>query len=110
MADTNQELSNQVLTPTALVQTAPGSIVSRTLVDKPAGTVTLFAFAAGQRLSEHTAPYDALVQALAGRARFTVGGLPHELEAGQALIMPANVPHGVETLTDFKMMLTMIKA
>ena len=93
-----------------LVSYAAESIVSRTLVENRAGTVTVFAFAAGQGLSEHTAPFDALVEVLDGEGRFTVGGRPNRVTAGQALLMPANVPHAVEARRRFKMLLTMLRA
>ncbi len=93
-----------------LVSYAAESIVSRTLVENRAGTVTVFAFAAGQGLSEHTAPFDALVEVLDGEGRFTVGGRPNRVTAGQALLMPANVPHAVEARKRFKMLLTMLRA
>jgi len=93
-----------------LVAYAPGAVVSRTLVDKDRGTVTLFAFDAGQGLSEHSAPYDALVIVLDGRAGVTVGGRPVEAVAGHIVLLPANVPHSVRALERFKMMLVMIRA
>ncbi len=92
-----------------LVEYAADSIVSKTIIDKPAGTVTLFAFDAGQKLSEHTTPYDALVQVVDGRAGLTIGGEVVEVPAGQIVIMPANVPHAVEADEKFKMLLTMIR-
>ena len=92
-----------------LVAYGEGAVVSRTLMDSPVGTVTLFAFDAGQGLSEHTAPYDALVQVVEGRGRFTVGGRTHEVAAGQVLLMSANVPHAVRATQRFKMLLTMLR-
>jgi len=86
-----------------------GSIVSRTLLDKDAGTVTLFAFAAGQALSEHTAPFDALVVVLDGDAEVIIAGKSSRLKAGEGIIMPANVPHAVRALGDFKMALVMVR-
>lgn len=93
-----------------LVAYQPGAVVSRTLVKKSAGTVTLFAFDAGQALSEHTAPYDALVHAIDGSATITVGGTAHVVSAGQLLLLPANVPHSLRADTPLKMMLVMIRA
>ena len=93
-----------------LVDYATDSIVSKTIIDKPVGTVTLFAFDAGQKLSEHTAPYDALVQVIDGTGRLTIGGEDHAVSAGQIVIMPANVPHAVTADERFKMLLTMIRA
>ena len=85
------------------------SIVSHMLIDRPAGTVTLFAFAAGQGLSEHTAPFDALVQVLDGDAEIAIAGAPSRLQAGDFVIMPAGIPHAVKSISAFKMLLTMIK-
>jgi quercetin dioxygenase-like cupin family protein len=93
-----------------LVEYSDDSIVSKTILDKPAGTVTLFAFDKGQKLSEHTVPYDALVQILDGRARLTISADNVEVSAGQIVIMPGNVPHGVCADERFKMLLTMIRA
>ncbi|GAF25216.1 uncharacterized conserved protein, contains double-stranded beta-helix domain [Moorella thermoacetica Y72] len=93
-----------------LVDYQEGSIVSRTIIDKKAGTVTLFAFAAGQGLSEHTAPYDALVHVLDGEVEITIAGKPLHVKPGEAVIMPANQPHALRALTNFKMILTMIRS
>ncbi len=98
-----QELAN-------LVEYAENSIVSKTILDKPAGTITLFAFDRGQKLSEHTAPYDAVVQVVDGAARLTIGGEDVNVSAGQIIIMPGNVPHAVAAEEKFKMLLTMIRA
>ncbi|OIP96881.1 cupin [Candidatus Wirthbacteria bacterium CG2_30_54_11] len=93
-----------------LIDYAPGAIVSKTLVDGPAGTLTLFAFAGGQGLSEHTAPYDAIVQVMDGEGVFVIGGEARTVTAGQMLIMPSDVPHAVQTVADMKMLLTMIRS
>jgi quercetin dioxygenase-like cupin family protein len=93
-----------------LVEYAEGSIVSRTIADSPAGTLTLFAFDAGQSLSEHQAPFDAVVQVLDGSAELTIGGRPVPAKAGQVVVMPANVPHAVRAGKRFKMLLTMIRS
>lgn len=93
-----------------LVAYATDSIVSKTILDKAAGTLTLFAFDAGQTLSEHTAPYDAVVQVIDGRGRLTIGGEDNDVRAGEIIIMPANVPHAVTADEPFKMLLTMIRA
>jgi quercetin dioxygenase-like cupin family protein len=93
-----------------LVAYAEGSIVSRTISDGDQGTITLFAFDAGQNLSEHTAPYDAYVQVLDGEAELRIGGMAVIAKAGQLVIMPADVPHAVKAVERFKMMLTMIRA
>ena len=94
----------------SLIELQAGSVVSRTLVKKAAGTLTLFAFDEGEGLSEHTAPFDALVYALEGTVRVDLGGVPHEVNAGEMIIMPANVPHALVALTPFKMMLVLIRA
>jgi quercetin dioxygenase-like cupin family protein len=91
------------------VDYATGAVVSKTILDKKAGTLTLFAFDKGQGLSEHTAPYDATVQIVDGMAELTVGGTPHEVKAGQLFIMPANIPHSLKAVERFKMMLIMIR-
>jgi quercetin dioxygenase-like cupin family protein len=105
-----ENLAAQVLHTTELVSYQEGAVVSRTLVSQKAGTVTLFAFDAGQELSEHTAPYDALVQVLDGETEISIAGQPYRLTTGEAIIMPANDPHAVKALTQFKMMLTMIRS
>lgn len=93
-----------------LVQYQNGAVVSNTLVKGKAGTVTLFAFDAGEGLSEHTAPFDALILALDGSATITVGGHAHAMDAGQVLRLPASVPHAVHADAPFKMMLVMIRS
>jgi quercetin dioxygenase-like cupin family protein len=93
-----------------LVGYQDGSIVSKEIIKKEIGTVTLFAFDAGQGLSEHTAPFDALVQVLDGKAEITISGTLHEVKAGEMLIMPANEPHAVKAQERFKMLLVMIKS
>ncbi len=93
-----------------LVAYQDGAVVSRTLVKRPAGTVTLFAFAEGQELSEHTAPYDALVQVVEGETEIAIAGQPFRLRAGDMIVMPANRPHGVKAVAAFKMLLTMIRS
>lgn len=87
-----------------------GSIVSRTVIDQKNGTVTLFAFAQGQGLSEHTAPFDALAYLLDGEAEVAISGEAFRLQAGEMIIMPANEPHVLKAMKKFKMMLVMIKA
>ena len=87
-----------------------GAVVSRELVRKPAGSVTLFAFDEGQGLSEHTAPFDALVQVLAGEAEISVAGKPHRVPAGEMILLPAGRPHALLAVTRFKMLLTMIRS
>ena len=87
-----------------------GSIVSRKIVDKKEGTITVFAFDAGQNLSEHTTPFDALIQLVEGQGVITIGGKDHNLSAGESIIMPATIPHAVTAKDRFKMILTMIRA
>jgi len=87
-----------------------GSIVSRAVIDKPNGTVTVFAFDKGQALSEHTAPFDAIVHVLDGEVEVTISGKPSVVKPGEMIVMPANDPHALKALTPFKMMLIMVKA
>ncbi|HCT70487.1 hypothetical protein SDC9_35063 [bioreactor metagenome] len=87
-----------------------GGIVSMRVLEKSAGNVSLFAFDKGQKLSEHTAPFDAMIQVTEGEAEIVIGGIINHLVAGQTIIMPANVPHAVNATSRFKMVLTMIKA
>jgi quercetin dioxygenase-like cupin family protein len=94
----------------ALVDYQAGSVVSRTIIDKPAGTLTLFAFDTAQGLSEHTAPFDALVYILDGSAEVTISAMPLRLKQGEMVIMPANQPHALKALHRFKMLLVMIKS
>jgi len=93
-----------------LVQYQPSTVVSRVILKNPGGTVTAFAFDAGEGLSEHTAPFDALVQVTEGEAGVTIAGDAHTVSAGQLLKLPAKVPHAVKAITRFKMLLVMIKA
>lgn len=87
-----------------------GSVVSKEILNKSTGTVTLFAFDKGQGLSEHTAPYDALIIVTQGIAEITLSGEKHKVSAGQMLLMPANAPHALKAQKPFKMVLTMIKS
>ncbi|MFZ0821086.1 MAG: cupin domain-containing protein [Candidatus Acidiferrales bacterium] len=93
-----------------LVNYQEGAVVSRTLVNRATGTVTLFAFDEGQGLSEHTAPFDAMAHLLEGQAEIVVSGKPLPTRAGEAVLMPANQPHSLKALTRFKMLLTMIRS
>ncbi len=104
------ESASQVLTLSELIDYQEGSVVSRTLVDKKTGTVTLFAFDERQGLSEHTAPFDALVYLLDGEAEITVSGNAHFLKKGEMIIMPANQPHALKAVKKFKMILIMIRS
>lgn len=87
-----------------------GSVVSREIISKNTGTVTIFAFDQGQGLSEHTAPFDAMVYVVDGSVEVSIAGNPHKVSAGELIIMPANKPHALKALERFKMMLIMIKA
>jgi quercetin dioxygenase-like cupin family protein len=93
-----------------LVEYSNDSIVSKTILDKSAGTITLFAFDKGQKLSEHTAPYDAVVQVLDGYGQLTIDGQDKQVATGEIIIMPGNVPHSVTAREKFKMLLIMIRA
>jgi quercetin dioxygenase-like cupin family protein len=104
------ELIGNTLTLNELVAYQDGAVVSKTLIDKKIGTVTLFSFDAGQGLSEHTAPYDAMVQVVDGEAEITIDGEPRVVAAGQMIIMPANHPHALKAVKPFKMLLVMIRA
>ncbi len=113
-AENNNEIDPKILSRVVnlahLVDYQEDSVVSRTIVDKNTGTVTLFAFGKGQGLSEHTAPFDALVYVLEGEARITISGESFYLKGGETIIMPADKPHALEALNRFKMMLVMIKS
>jgi quercetin dioxygenase-like cupin family protein len=91
------------------VDYSPEGIVSKRIIDRPVGTVTLFAFDKDQRLSTHSAPYDAMAQVMEGKAEIIINEIPSVLEAGETIIMPAGIPHAVNALEKFKMVLTMIK-
>ena len=104
------KLISQVNRLDALVNYQEGSIVSRTIIDKKAGTLTLFAFSKGQALSEHTAPFDALVYVLDGEADVIISGKKHLVKQGEIIIMPADEPHALNAKQNFKMLLVMIKA
>ena len=93
-----------------LVNYQDGSVVSREIVKKPTGNVTIFAFDEGQGLSEHTAPFDALVHVLEGEADVNIAGKPHRLHSGEMILMPAQQPHALKALKRFKMILTMIRS
>jgi quercetin dioxygenase-like cupin family protein len=93
-----------------LVDYQPGSVVSREILKKPTGRVTLFAFDADEGLTEHTSPFDALVQILEGEAEITISGKPHPVSQGELILMPAGQPHALKAITPFKMILTMIRS
>lgn len=105
-----RSMRRQVLDALELVSYQTDSIVSREIIKKDTGTVTLFAFDQGQSLSEHTSPFDALVNVLEGEVDITISGKAKHLAAGQMIIMPANEPHALKAARRFKMMLIMIKA
>lgn len=110
MNDTQTNLAGKVLALNELVSYQEGAVVSKTLVDrKGLATLTLFSFAAGQGLSEHTAPFDAIVEIVDGEAEITIAGEVHTVRAGEMLIMPANRPHALQAVKPFKMLLTMIR-
>ena len=104
------KLSTQSAKLSDLIEFQEASVVSRTLIDKKAGTVTLFAFDKQERLSEHTASYDALVEIIDGEAEITISGKAHHLKAGEMIIIPANHPHSLKATEKFKMLLTMIRS
>ena len=103
-------LAAQALNVAGLVDYRDGSIVSREVVKKTTGSVTLFAFDEGQGLSEHTAPFDALVHVLEGTADISISGNAHRVQAGELIIMPAHKPHALKAVGRFKMMLVMIRS
>lgn len=104
-----EELKERVLGVNDLIEYQDGAIASRMIVFKPAGTITLFAFDAGEGLSEHSAPYDAILTVTDGTARIEIEGRPFIVAAGQMIILPANKPHAVKADERFKMSLTMIR-
>jgi len=108
MADAS-DLIGVVLNMKDMVSYQPGAVVSRTVIDKSIGTVTVFAFDSGQGLSEHTAPFDALVQIIDGTADIKTAGSVHTVKEGEMIIMPANKPHSLKANTRFKMILIMIR-
>ncbi len=117
MASLNLKLVDPAALPPArparlveLLDYAPGAVVSRVLAKTSGGSVTLFAFEAGQELSEHTAPFDAIVEVLDGEVELTIGGARVPAHAGETVLMPASVPHAVKARTRFKMLLTMLRS
>ena len=110
MTNSTDNLIGRALPLADLVQYQSGAVVSRTVIDKKIGTLTLFSFDDGQGLSEHTAPYDAFVQIVDGAADVTIAGEEHRVSAGEMIIMPANVPHALRAAGKFKMLLVMIRA
>lgn len=100
----------EILSLAEMVSYQAGAVVSRQIIKAEAGNVTLFAFDVDQELSEHTAPFDALVHVVEGNAEIVISGKSFELKSGEAIIMPANEPHAVKATSQFKMLLTMIRA
>jgi quercetin dioxygenase-like cupin family protein len=105
-----EDVSGRVLPLSGVVDYQDGAVVSRTLVKKSTGSVTVFAFDRGQELSEHTVPHDAFVLVIDGEAEITVSGTAHRLKQGDAILMPGNHPHAVKATDRFKMVLSMIRA
>ncbi len=106
----NEFSKSQVFGFSTSVEYAEGAIVSKTVLKKETGNISLFAFDKGEALSEHTAPFDALIQVVDGKGEIIIGGKPYLLESGQSIIMPAGIPHSVKAAERFKMVLTMIKS
>jgi len=104
----NNELKSNLLI--GMVDYQKDAVVSKTIIEKKTGTVTLFAFDQGQGLSEHTTPFDALVQVLDGEVEIKISGIPFHLKQGEIIIMPADEPHALSAVKSFKMLLTMIKS
>jgi quercetin dioxygenase-like cupin family protein len=109
-SESNKSLMAQSAALADLIVYQEGSVVSRTIIDKTAGTVTLFAFDKDEGLSEHTVPYDALVYIIDGEADIVISGKPVRLKQGEMTIMPANAPHALKALTRFKMLLIMLRS
>ena len=102
-------MHSKILNFTKDIENAKEGIVSKRILEKTTGNVSLFAFDKDQRLSEHSAPFDALIQVLDGKAEITINKVPFNLSTGESIIMPANIPHAVYATEQFKMLLTMIK-
>jgi quercetin dioxygenase-like cupin family protein len=105
-----EDLKSKTFTIEDLINYQEGSVVSREIVKKETGTVTIFAFDKGEGLSEHSAPFDAMVQIVDGTALITIGGEKNTVRKGEMIIMPANVPHALHALEKYKMILTMIRS
>jgi quercetin dioxygenase-like cupin family protein len=100
----------KIFTFSGSVDYAEGGIVSKTVLKKQTGNISLFAFAKGEALSEHTAPFDAMIQVVEGKGEIIIGGQSHILDSGETIIMPANISHAVKAVENFKMVLTMIRS
>jgi quercetin dioxygenase-like cupin family protein len=107
---TNEFEKAKVFTFNGSVEYANGGIVSKTVLKKQTGNISLFSFDKGEALSEHTAPFDAVIQVVDGKGEITIGGTPYIVEAGETIIMPANISHSVKAVEKFKMVLTMIRS
>ena len=108
--DETDKFKARALNTLGMVDYQAGSVVSRQIVKKKIGTVTLFAFDRGQELSEHTTPYDALVVIVDGEAEITISGRAHRVKQGELIVMPANQPHALKAVARFKMVLTMLRS
>lgn len=106
----SEDLIGKALNTVDLIDYQEGSVVSREVIRKETGTVTIFAFDKGEGLSEHTAPFDAMVQVVDGKAEVVISGKSNILDAGDMIIMPANDPHALNAIERFKMVLTMIRS
>lgn len=109
MVENEDDIKGIALALKDMVDYQDGSVVSRTLIDKPTGTVTLFSYDAGQGLSEHTAPFDAMVNVVDGEAEVLIDGQPHTVKAGEMIIMPADHPHALRAHKPFKMLLVLVR-
>jgi quercetin dioxygenase-like cupin family protein len=107
--DSNEFEKSKVFSFSESIDYSDGGIVSKTILKKQTGNISLFSFAKGEALSEHTAPFDAMIQVVDGRGEVVIGGKSFLLEAGESIIMPANITHAVNAVEKFKMVLTMIK-
>ena len=108
-AMSNETETSKIFVPADSIEYAANSVVSKTIVKRPAGSITLFAFDKGEGLSEHSSPHEAIVQILDGQAEISIAGNAADLVSGQCIILPANIPHALKANEKFKMMLTMIK-
>jgi quercetin dioxygenase-like cupin family protein len=106
----NEFSKSEVFSFAESVEYSAGAIVSKTVLKKQSGNISLFAFDRGEALSEHTAPFDAMIQVVDGQGEIIIGGKPFIVSAGQTIIMPANIPHAVRAAERFKMVLTMIRS
>ena len=110
MSTAPESYKGRVIELASFIEYSDNSVLSKTLVEKKAGTITLFSFDAGQGLSEHTTPYDAVVHIIDGEAEIIIGGTASRVTTGQMIIMPAEIPHELRAIKQFKMLLTMIRA